>query len=423
MHDIKFIRENPELFDKALLKRGISNISNDIITLDEKLRKEQTHLQEKQTKRNELAKEIGKGKAERGDVSCLLKQADELKVQVPQLEESIKELESKLEEMMINLPNTLLDDVPEGKDEDDNQEVRKWGEIKQFDFTPKHHYELGEGLNQMDFEAAAKMSGSRFVVLKKDLAQMERALANFMLDIHTSEFGYTEVSPPLLVKDEAMFGVGQLPKFDQDSFLTREGLRLIPTAEVSLTNLVREMILEEEELPLRYTAYTPSFRSEAGSAGKDTRGMIRVHQFSKVELVSIVRPRDSKAEHERMTTCAEEILKRLELPYRIMLLCGGDTGFSSQKTYDFEVWLPGQNKYREISSCSTCGDFQARRMKARYKELDSRKNYFVHTLNGSGLAVGRTIVAILENYQNSDGSINIPHALQKYMNGTKIIGR
>ncbi|MBA8666686.1 serine--tRNA ligase [Holosporaceae bacterium 'Namur'] len=423
MHDIKFIRENPELFDKGLLKRGLENVSNDIITFDEKLRKEQTHLQEKQTRRNELAKEIGKGKTAGGEVSHLLKQADELKVQVQQLEESIKELESKLEEMMINLPNTLLDEVPEGKDEDDNQEVRKWGEINEFDFIPKHHYELGEDLKQMDFGAAAKMSGSRFVVLKKDLARMERALANFMLDIHISEFGYTEVSPPLLVKDEAMFGVGQLPKFDQDSFLTREKLRLIPTSEVSLTNLVREMILEEEELPLRYTAYTPSFRSEAGSAGKDTRGMIRVHQFSKVELVSIVRPRDSKAEHERMTACAEEILKRLELPYRIMLLCGGDTGFSSQKTYDFEVWLPGQNKYREISSCSTCGDFQARRMKARYKELDSRKNYFVHTLNGSGLAVGRTIVAILENYQNSDGSINIPHALQRYMNGIKIIGR
>ncbi|AIF80886.1 seryl-tRNA ligase [endosymbiont of Acanthamoeba sp. UWC8] len=423
MHDIKFIRENPELFDKGLLKRGLENISNDIITLDEKLRKEQTHLQEKQTRRNELAKEIGKGKAAGSDVSHLLKQADELKVQVPQLEESIKELESRLEEIMINIPNTLLDEVPEGKDEADNQEIKKWGETKQFDFTPKHHYELGEDLKQMDFEAAAKMSGSRFVILKKDLAKLERALANFMLDIHTSEFGYTEVSPPLLVKNEAMFGVGQLPKFDQDSFLTREGLRLIPTSEVSLTNLVREMILEEEELPLRYTAYTPSFRSEAGSAGKDTRGMIRVHQFSKVELVSIVRSRDSKAEHERMTACAEEILKRLELPYRIMLLCGGDTGFSSQKTYDFEVWLPGQNKYREISSCSTCGDFQARRMRARYKELDSRKNYFVHTLNGSGLAVGRTIVAILENYQNSDGSINIPHALQKYMNGTKIIGR
>ncbi len=423
MHDIKFIRENPEAFEKGLAKRGLKGIAKQILEVDEKLRIEQTSLQEKLTKRNKLAKEIGQSKAKSLDVSHLFKQAEELKEQIPSHEEKIKILEGELEEIMINIPNALLEEVPEGKDEDSNQEIRRWGNIKEFNFIPKQHYEIGEALQQMDFEAAAKMSGSRFVVLKKGLARMERALANFMLDIHTLEFGYTEIAPPFLVKDEAMFGVGQLPKFDQDSFLTREGLRLIPTSEVSLTNLVANMILEEEELPLRYTAFTPSFRSEAGSAGRDTRGMIRVHQFSKVELVSITRPKDSKVEHERMTACAEEVLKRLELPYRVMLLCGEDTGFSSQKTYDLEVWLPGQDKYREISSCSICGDFQARRMKARYKELTGKKNYFVHTLNGSALAVGRTIVAIIENYQNSDGSISVPEALQKYMNRAKIIGR
>lgn len=421
MHDIKFIRENPEVFAQHLSKRGLEGIVDQILTIDNRLRQEQTTLQEKLTKRNEFAKEIGKSKSKGIDVSSLLQQADELKAQIPDLEHSISLLESELYDKMINLPNILSEDVPLGADENENQEIRRWGEIKHFDFQVKEHYEVVGILDKMDFETGAKISGSRFVILKSDLARLERALANFMLDIHTKEFGYTEISPPYLVKNEAMFGVGQLPKFDEDSFLTREGLRLIPTSEVSLTNMVANEILQEEELPLRFTAYTPCFRSEAGSAGKDTKGMIRLHQFSKVELVSITRPRDAASEHERMTMCAEEILKRLGLPYRIMLLCSGDTGFHSQKTYDIEVWLPGQKRYREISSCSYCGAFQARRMNARYKELVSRKNYFVHTLNGSALAIGRTMAAIIENYQNSDGSITIPNALQSYMNNIKII--
>jgi seryl-tRNA synthetase len=325
-----------------------------------------------------------------------------------------------LNEALAALPNIPLEDVPVGEDEDDNVLVREWGEKPAFDFTPKEHFDIGEALDQMDFETAAKLSGSRFAVLRRDLARMERALAAFMLDLHTEEFGYTEVLPPFLVRDDAMFGTGQLPKFADDLFHTEDGYWLIPTAEVSLTNLVREEILAADDLPMRFTAWTPCFRAEAGAAGKDTRGLIRQHQFSKVELVSIAAPEHSLDELERMTACAEEILKRLDLPYRILTLCTGDMGFAARKTYDIEVWLPGQERYREISSCSVCGEFQARRMNARYRAGD-KDLHFVHTLNGSGLAVGRTMVAILENCQESDGSVRVPEALQPYMNGLKRI--
>lgn len=459
MHDIKQIRQNPAAFDAGLTKRNLAPLSAKILMLDEKLRDNKTTLQNILMRRNSVAKEIGQAKAKGESVDNLLQEAENIKQQTPLFEQTIEELETELQQILVSLPNIPYDEVPNGLDENNNVELRTWGKAKSFEsteskhfelgeqeqinpitgkpneapqlrawgeqtefaFTPKQHFELGEKLGQMDFETASLMSGARFVVLKADLARLERALANFMLDIHTQEFGYQEISPPLLVRDEAMFGTGQLPNLEEDSFKTREGYRLIPTAEVSLTNLVAQKILEEEVLPLRYTAFTPCFRSEAGSAGRDTRGMFRQHQFSKVELVSITRPQDSANEHERMTACAEEILKRLELPYRVVLLCGGDIGFNAHKTYDLEVWLPAQERYREISSCSNCGDFQARRMKARYKELTSRENRFVHTLNGSALAVGRTIIAILENYQNGDGSITIPKELRPFMRGQSII--
>jgi seryl-tRNA synthetase len=421
MHDIKFIRENPSGFDQNLAQRNLEPLSALILELDEVARDKQTEIQQYQARRNTIAKEIAAKKAQKQDADDLIKEAEVIKQQLPKLEAELEEISNSLQNKLCTIPNLIADDVPLGKDAEDNVELRKIGEVKPLGFSAKAHFELGEALGMMDFEAAAKMSGSRFVVLKKEIAQLERALANFMLDHNTQKYGYEEIVPPYLVKDHAMFGVGQLPKFDEDSFKTREGFRLIPTAEVSLTNLVADSILNEEELPLRYTAYSPCFRSEAGSAGQDTRGMIRQHQFSKVELVSITRPQDSKQEHERMTECAESILKTLELPFRTILLCGGDMGFSSTKTYDIEVWLPSQGRYREISSCSNCGDFQARRMKARYKELSSRNNILVHTLNGSALAIGRTIVAILENYQNQDGSITIPEALRKYLNGKSLI--
>ena len=421
MHDIKFIRENPEIFDEAMLKRGEKKLSIQIVELDSEIRKKKQELQELQNNRNQIAKTIGQAKAKGENADESMKEAERIKSLIPVIESEIEFLEKKLKEYLITLPNIPDEDVPQGENEESNLEIRKNGNPAAFDFAPKHHFELGEELQQMDFKQAAKISGSRFVILKNDLAMLERALANFMLDIHTQSFEYTEVSPPLLVREEAMFGVGQLPKFEEDSFKTTNGYRLIPTSEVSLANMVADSIIPEEELPLRFTAHTACFRSEAGSAGKDTRGMFRQHQFSKVELVSVTHPKHSASELERMTGAAEEILKQLDLPYRVILLCSGDMGFSARKTYDIEVWLPAQKKYREISSCSNCHDFQARRMKARFKDYTTRENSFVHTLNGSGLAIGRTIIAVLEKYQNEDGSIAIPEKLQQYMNGRKII--
>lgn len=420
MHDIKALRTNPELYRQKFALRGCDAVIDDIVTLDEKNRALITESQELQSERNQLSKEIGNLMANKDVIK-----ANELKQHVAIIKDKITEIEvkqgefaEKIYEYLTQTPNNLADDVPVGSDENDNVEIRKYGEIPKFDFTPLEHDILAEEF-AMDFETAAKVSGSRFVYLKGNLAKLERALGNFMLDIHTEEFAYTEVSPPLLVKENALFGTGQLPKFEEDLFKA-DNHYLIPTSEVPLTNLVRESILSEEELPMRFTALTPCFRSEAGSAGKDTRGMIRQHQFSKVELVSIVPPEYSELEHERMLTCAETILQKLELPYRVVLLCSGDTGFSAQKTYDIEVWLPGQNKYREISSVSNCGDFQARRMNARYKTKNG-DNKFIHTLNGSGLAVGRCLVAVLENYQQIDGSILIPKVLQPYMGNIKIL--
>lgn len=417
MHDIKFIRENPAKFDEAMGKRGIEPQSASILKLDEERRKFLTEIQELQKKRNDLAKSVGMAKAKGENVESILSESKAVNEKIALLEKKTGD-SGELNEILASLPNIPADDVPVGPEETANKIIRKFGEPKKLSFKAKQHFEIGEKLGQMDFEQAAKISGSRFVFLKNQLARLERAIANFMLDVHTNEFGYTEVSPPFMVKDNALYGTGQLPKFAEDSFKTTTGHWLIPTSEVPLTNYVADKILAEETLPLRMTAYTPCFRSEAGSAGKDTRGVIRMHQFSKVELVSITKAEDSKAEHERMLGCAEEILKRLELPYQVLLL-SSHAGFSNQKTYDLEVWLPGQNAYREISSCSNCGDFQARRMKARYKS--GGENKFVHTLNGTGLAVNRCMVAILENYQNEDGSVNIPAALQKYMNGEKII--
>ena len=458
MHDIKYIRSNPEAFDAALARRGVAPQSSLILALDEKKRARQTELQELQTKRNEVASKIGQAKSKGEDASAVMEEAAKLKATIAEMESQLAE-RGEVEAVLEALPNLPDADVPEGADENDNKEVRSWGEKRAFSFKPKEHFELGEKLGQMDFETAAKMSGARFVMLSGALARMERALASFFLDKNL-DAGYTEVVPPFLVRENAVYGVGQLPKFSEDLFQTKDvasvnlavnrhreelielirsgqdsevnfvGARdrlyevlvkshfyLIPTAEVPLTNIVSDSIIEEDTLPRRYTAYTPCFRSEAGSAGKDTRGMIRQHQFSKVEMVSITKPEDSKAEHERMTKNAESILQALELPYRTMLLCTGDMGFGAEKTYDIEVWLPGQNSYREISSCSNCGAFQARRMKARYKAKGAKQTEFVHTLNGSGLPIGRTMVAILENYQNEDGSITIPKVLQPYMGG------
>lgn len=429
MFDIKLIRDDPQAFDAALAKRGAEPQAETLIALDAKRRDVIARTQEAQTRRNAASKEVGAAKA-KGDeerASALIKEVAELKEALQKGEEEEKRISAELDDMLSRIPNLPHEDVPVGKDEEDNVERHKHLEPRRFNFEAKQHFDLGEGMGLMDFEAAAKLSGARFVVLKSQMARLERAIGNFMLDLHTGEFGYMEVAPPVLVRDEAMFGTGNLPKFAEDAFRTENGYWLVPTAEVPLTNLVRESILAEEELPLRMTAFTPCFRSEAGSAGRDTRGMIRMHQFSKVELVSITAPEKSAEEHERMLSCAEEVLKRLELPYRVMTLCTGDMGFGARKTYDIEVWLPGQDAYREISSCSNCGDFQARRMGARYRPGDSDKKgkgatRFVHTLNGSGLAVGRTLVAILENYQQEDGKVAVPAVLQPYMGGLEVIG-
>jgi len=421
MHDVKTIRDDPQRFDAGLRKRGLAVQSLEILTLDTARRAAQTRLQELQAKRNEASKQVGAAKSKGQDASALMAEVAQLKTEMEQAEADEKAEAEKLDRLLAAIPNLPAPDVPEGADSEANVEVRRQGNTRNFSFAPKQHFEIGETLRQMDFDAASKLSGARFVVLKHHLARMERALAAFMLDIHTREFGYTEILPPFLVRDAAVYGTGQLPKFAADLFHTEEGFWLIPTSEVPLTNLVADSIVDEDKLPLRFTAHTPCFRSEAGAAGKDTRGMIRVHQFSKVELVSIAHPDRSAEEHERMTSCAEEILKRLGLSYRVVTLCTGDMGFSAQKTYDIEVWLPGQQAYREISSCSNCGEFQARRMKARMRKAGEKGTRFVHTLNGSGLAVGRTMVAVLENYQEADGSVPLPEVLVPYMGGVKVI--
>jgi seryl-tRNA synthetase len=419
VHDLKWIREDPEGFDAALTKRGLDREAQNILKIDGERRELVQKLQQAQAKRNAASKDIGKAKASGDEATAqkLMQEVAQAKEVIQSGEEKEREIDFRLREMLSTLPNAPLDDVPEGEDESANVEVRKWGEPPKFAHPPKQHFELGEAMGLIDFETAAKMSGARFVVLKGALARLERAIASFMLDTHTGEFGYTEMLPPALVRDDALFGTGQLPKFAEDLFVTKDDYWLIPTAEVPLTNMVRESIVEEADLPMRMTAWTPCFRAEAGAAGKDTRGMIRQHQFSKVELVSITTPEQSLEELERMTSCAETILQRLELPYRTVVLSTGDMGFGARKTYDIEVWLPGQDTYREISSCSVCGDFQARRMNARYRVKGEKDLKFVHTLNGSGLAVGRTMIAIMENNQQEDGSILIPKALQSYMGG------
>jgi seryl-tRNA synthetase len=467
MYDIKWIRENPEVFDRGLKRRGLEPLAEKLLALDDARRAAIAKSQEAQERRNAVSKEIGAA-MKAGDslrAEALKAEVAELKTALASHEAEEREVIAALDKALAEIPNTPLDDVPDGADENDNVELRRVGEPRAVGFQPKEHFDIGEALGLMDFETAAKISGARFVVNKGALARLERALSQFMLDLHTAEHGYTEVNPPIIVRDEALFGTAQLPKFREDQFLAmnevalRETFRrtidleeferrlrqplvanprggdplveldrvliggelwLIPTAEVPLTNLVREKILDEKELPLRFTACTPCFRAEAGAAGKDTRGMIRQHQFTKVELVSITTPEASLAEHDRMLLCAEKVLKRLKLPYRVVTLCTGDMGFASQKTYDIEVWLPGQNHYREISSVSVCGDFQARRMSARYRAQDGKPR-FVHTLNGSGVAVGRALVAVLENYQNEDGSVTVPEALRVYMGGIETI--
>jgi seryl-tRNA synthetase len=474
MHDIRFIRENPDAFDRGLARRGLPGEAQRLTALDEQRRAKILELETAQARRNAVSKEIGEAKKNKDETKAngLMADVATLKELIPKMEAQEKAASKALEDALAQIPNLPLDDVPDGKSADDNVEYHRFGARRDYAFAPKQHFDLGEALGQMDFETAAKLSGARFVVLRKGLARLERALGQFMLDVHTSgPHNYTEVSPPLLVRDEVMFGTAQLPKFSNDQFRgeTEEAQRrhahenfeqargvildyvairgieaarieklqvlgfvyepipdrrwLIPTAEVPLTNLVRESIVDEAQLPMRLTACTPCFRAEAGAAGKDTRGMIRQHQFTKVELVSITTPEQSKDEHERMLSCAEEILRRLDLHYRVMTLCTGDMGFASQKTYDIEVWLPGQNMYREISSCSVCGEFQARRMNARYRGKDGKVKGFVHTLNGSGVAVGRALIAVMETYQQADGSIALPDALQPYMGGLKTIGK
>ena len=428
MHDIKAIRDNPEAFDRHWSAKGRSGAAAEAVKLDAQLRAAQTALQEAQAKRNESSKLIGMAKAKKDEAEAarLMAEVEALKGVMATAAEEEGLVGGKLKDLLASLPNMPAPEVPAGEDEHGNVEQRNWGDAKALPAgklnAPKDHVDLGAALGGMDFEAAARMSGARFVVLKKEIARLERAIGQFMLDLQTVEHGYTEISPPLLVRDEALFGTGQLPKFADDLFHTTDERWLIPTAEVSLTNIVREQLVAEEELPMRLTALTPSFRAEAGSAGRDTRGMIRQHQFYKVELVSITTPDQSDAEHERMVECAEAVLKKLELPFRTMLLCTGDMGFGARKTYDLEVWLPSQDMYREISSCSNCGDFQARRMEARYRKTGEKGGHFVHTLNGSGLAVGRTLVAVLENYQDEAGRIHIPAALQPYMGGVTHIG-
>ena len=418
MHDIRYIRAEPQAFDAALARRGTEPAAERLLAYDTGLRAVLTELQAGQARRNEASKAIGAAKANKDEAAAqaLMAEVAALKQRLPELEMGERTLTETLHAELAALPNLPAEGVPDGADETANALVHERGERRQLDFAPREHDAIGERLG-LDFDAAAAIAGSRFSVMKGQVARLHRALGQFMLDLQTREHGYTEVIPPLLVRREAMFGTGQLPKFGEDSFETTDGRWLIPTAEVSLTNLVRERILSGDELPLRFTALTPCFRSEAGSAGRDTRGMIRQHQFEKVEMVSITTPEASDEEHERMTVCAEAVLDRLGLAYRRMLLCTGDMGFTARKTYDLEVWLPGQNQYREISSCSNCGDFQARRMNARFKREGDKGTTFVHTLNGSGLAVGRTLVAVLENYQQADGSVHVPDALHAYMGG------
>jgi seryl-tRNA synthetase len=468
MHDIKWVRDNPAVFDRALTRRGLPSQSGRLIEIDERRRAAILKAEAAQARRNAASREIGAAKKSNEEEAAqkLLAEVAELKSAIPALEAEEKQLSKDLDDALAQIPNLPADDVPDGQDEHSNVEHHHFGAKRDYGFVPKQHFELGEGLGQMDFETAAKLSGARFVVLKNGLARLERALGQFMLDLHTGEHGYTEVNPPLLVRDDVMFGTAQLPKFEDDQFqalrtldlnerlewhdrrseldrevdptlrtITRDfdqapsldRMWLIPTAEVPLTNLARESILDEAALPLRLTALTPCFRAEAGAAGKDTRGMIRQHQFTKVELVSITTPEQSKDEHERMLACAEEVLRRLELHYRVVTLCTGDMGFASQKTYDIEVWLPGQGAFREISSCSVCGEFQARRMGARYRAKEGRQGTgqvrYLHTLNGSGVAVGRALIAVMENYQQQDGSIAVPDVLLPYMGGRKVIER
>ncbi len=424
MHDIKAIRENPAAFDAGLARRGLPAQSPALLAIDAQRRDLLTKLQDAQNRRNALSKDVGEA-MKKGDKA----RAEEIKAEVAKLkdfiasgEEQERQIDEQLTAALASIPNIPLADVPDGTDEHGNVEVRRWGARPGFNYEPQQHFDLGEKLGQMDFESAARMAGARFVFMRGGLARMERALGQFMLDRHTGNNGYTECNVPLLVSDKTMFGTAQLPKFVDDQFRTTDGRWLIPTAEVSLTNSVREQVLDEARLPIRLTAYSPCFRAEAGAAGRDTRGIIRQHQFTKVELVSITTPEQSREELERMTGCAEGILQALNLHYRVMRLCTGDMGFGSRMTYDLEVWLPGQGAFREISSCSVCGDFQARRMDARYKPADGKGTRYVHTLNGSGLAVGRTLVAVLENYQNADGSVTVPEVLRPYMGGvTKIV--
>lgn len=421
MHDVRWIRDHPTEFDLGLVRRGLPTRAEEVLALDRAWRAAETRAQEAQARRNRVAREIGAAKKRGEPIEALLHQSDEDREAEAQAGAEAARLRGEIDEILAGLPNLPAPDVPDGPDETANRVLRHHGEPPRFDFAPLSHEAIGERLGMMDFARAGKLSGSRFVVLRGALARLERALGQFMLDLHTGKFGYTEVSPPLLVRDEAVFGAGQLPKFAEDLFRTTNDYWLISTAEVPLTNLVAGEILDEGVLPLRYTAWTPCFRSEAGAAGKDTRGMIRQHQFEKVELVSITRPEDSAAEHERMIACAEEVLKRLGLAYRVVVLSTGDMGFPSQKTYDIEVWLPGQGTYREISSCSNCGAFQAQRMKARYRPAGGKGTLPVHTLNGSGLAIGRTLIAILENFQRHNGTVAIPGALQPYLGGQEVI--
>ncbi|MGE4410540.1 MAG: serine--tRNA ligase [Sphingobium sp.] len=418
MHDIRFIRENPQAFDAGLARRGLEPLSAKILELDSAKRAVATELQQSLARRNEASKAIGQAMAQKDmeKAEALKAEVATLKDSLPALEEKDREAGAALDAMLSAIPNLPADDVPEGPDESANVEVSRWGTPRSFDFEPKDHADFGPALG-LDFEAAATMSGARFAALRGGMARLHRALAQYMLNTQTGVNGHEEVNPPLLVRDQALFGTSQLPKFAEDLFQTTDGRWLIPTAEVSLTNLVREQIVPDGNLPLRFTALTPCFRSEAGSAGRDTRGFIRQHQFEKVELVTICRPEESEAEHQRMVKCAEGILEALVLPYRKITLCTGDIGFGARKTWDLEVWLPSQNSYREISSVSNCGDFQARRMNARYKPEGEKNTRFLHTLNGSGLAVGRTLVAVLENYQNADGSVDIPEVLHPYMGG------
>jgi seryl-tRNA synthetase len=421
MHDIKAIRENPEAFDAAMAQRGIINAASEILEIDRIRRSHLAVLQEQEAKRNSLAKQIGEAKRSGANTSDLEREGSDARELISSAKAYADEYKSKLDLALSERPNLLDTDVPAGRDETANETVKTVGTLRNFPFTPKQHYEIGESLGLMDFAGAAKLAGSRFTILRGALARLERALGQFMLDVQTTQHGYTETMVPLLVNDAAMFGTGQLPKFSDDLFKTTDGKFLIPTAEVPLTNTVAGEILPLEQLPIRLAALTPCFRSEAGSAGRDVRGMLRQHQFYKVEMVSITHPDESAAEHERMTQCAEKILEMLELPYRRMLLCAGDTGFSAAKTYDLEVWLPGQGQYREISSCSNTRAFQARRMNARYREADGKTIGFVHTLNGSGVAVGRALIAVLETYQNEDGTVNVPDILRPYMGGLDVI--